>query len=133
MAKTANLHDVAVDAGAVGAFQVGQDDVVAVLLDLGVETADPFVVEAQPVALFAADRDRRRQVPEDAAFVDALKDLERNLGHSDSPPDPSSEAEEEILRHSPGYSTRGRDDYTVIVAFPSVHVNSSVAGMQPGK
>ena len=85
MAESADLHDAAVDAGAVGAFQIGQDDVVGVLLDLGVETADALVVEPQAVALLAADGDRCRQLAEDSAFVDSFQHLKRDLRHSTPP------------------------------------------------
>ena len=73
--QPADLHDVAVDAGAVGAFQVGQDDVAVVELDLGVEAADALVVEAEEVAFLPADGDGGGQVAEDAALVDAFEHL----------------------------------------------------------
>src|SRR5262249_49142209 len=53
--QAADLYGVAVDAGAVGAFQVGQDDVAVVLLNLGVEAADAFIIQAEDISLFAAD------------------------------------------------------------------------------
>src|SRR5437763_1618111 len=69
-AQSADLHDVAVDAGAVGAFEVGDDDLAVVELDLGMEAADALVVEPEDVALLPADRDRGWKVPIDFALVD---------------------------------------------------------------
>ena len=79
--QPADLHRRAVDAGAVGAFQVGQDDVAVLELDLGVEAADALVVEAQEVPFLAADGHRDRQVAEDPALVDPFEDLERHRLH----------------------------------------------------
>src|SRR5262245_42910424 len=72
---------MAVDAGAVGAVQVGQDDVGVVELDFGVVAADPLVVEAELVAFLAADGDGDAEVAPDAAFVDPLDHLERDRFH----------------------------------------------------
>ena len=71
VAQDAQLDVFAVDLGAVGAFQIGDDDLVLIFLDLDVKAADALVVELQRVAFFAADvtgvgnprtrgRDRRR-------------------------------------------------------------------------
>src|SRR5208283_6146319 len=76
-----DLHRVAVDPGAVGAFQVGQDDVAVVMLDLGVKAANPFIVEPEQVALLAADRQGDGQLAEDAALVDSLEHLESYVLH----------------------------------------------------
>src|SRR5215468_8360035 len=79
--EAADLHDGVVDAGAVGTFEVGEDDLAVVELHLGVVTADALVVEAQEVALFAADGHRRRQVAEDAALVDSVQHPKGNSRH----------------------------------------------------
>jgi len=79
--QPADLYDAAVDAGAVGAFEVGEDDVAVVFLDLGVEAADALVVEPHEVAFLAADGDRRGEVAEHAAAVHPLQDLKRDARH----------------------------------------------------
>ena len=78
---------VAVDTGAVGAFQVGQDDVVVVLLNLGVEPADALVVEAEDVALLAADGDGGGRVRGRCGPCRRLPAPERSLSSSTLPPD----------------------------------------------
>src|SRR5262249_33629575 len=88
-AQAADLHDVAVDAGAVGALEVGDDDLGVVELHLGVESADALVVEAEDVAFLAADGHGRLEVAEDAALVDAFEHLERYGWHRSDPLDAS--------------------------------------------
>src|SRR5262249_8801165 len=61
-------------------------DLAVVELDLGVETADALVVEAEQVALLAADRDRRGQLTEDPAFVDSFEHLKGYDRHRPHPP-----------------------------------------------
>ena len=56
--QDAQLRVFAVDAGAVGALQVGEHQLALVFLDLEVEAADPLVVELDRVAFLAADGDR---------------------------------------------------------------------------
>src|SRR5207249_659728 len=73
----------AVHPGAVGAVEVGQDDVAVLGLDLGVVAADPLVVEPQDVPLLAADRNRHRHVPVHAPLVDAFENEERHGTHSE--------------------------------------------------
>ena len=73
--QPADLHDVAVDARAVGAFQIGQNDFAVVELHFGVKAADPFIVEAQDIAFLPTDGDGRRHFTENAAFVDSFEDL----------------------------------------------------------
>ena len=53
------MDALAVDLGAVGALQVGKDQLAVVLLDLEVEAADPLVVELDGVAFLAAHGQRR--------------------------------------------------------------------------
>ena len=79
MAEPTDLHDMPVHTGAVGAFQVGEDQVVAILLDLGMVTTDALVVEPEEVSFFAANRERHGQVAEEPAFIDAVHDLKGHL------------------------------------------------------
>lgn len=69
VANDPHLDVFAVDLRAVGALQVGGNDLVVVFLELEVVTADPLVVELDRVALLAADRHRRGQVGEHTAAV----------------------------------------------------------------
>src|SRR5260370_36352093 len=77
-AQSPNLHHVPVDPRAVGAFQVGQDEIASVLLHLGVKAADPLVIEPQVVAFLTADRERKRKILENPALVHAVQDLNSN-------------------------------------------------------
>ena len=63
-------------------FQVGDNQPVMVFLNLDVITADPLVVELDGVSLFAADAHGGGELPEDAALVHAVDDLERGVRHS---------------------------------------------------
>ena len=67
------LHRLAVDLGAVGAFQVGQHHLAFVFLDLQMEAADPLVVELDRVPLFAADGQWGGNVFEDTPPVRPVK------------------------------------------------------------
>src|SRR5579871_1068606 len=69
-----------IDARAVGAFQVGEDHVVAVLLDLRMVTADSLIVQPQQIAFLTANREWHGQVAEQSAFVNAVHDLKGHLG-----------------------------------------------------
>ena len=60
--QSANLHDMAIDARAVGAFQVGENQIAGVLLHLGMVAAHALVIEPEEVALLAADCERNHQV-----------------------------------------------------------------------
>ena len=48
------------------------------------EAADAFVIEAKEVALFAADRQGRRQVTEYTTFVNAFQDLKSDRPYRSS-------------------------------------------------
>src|SRR5262249_17615835 len=84
-AEPADLHDVAVDPGAVGALQVGEDDLGVVALDLGVVAANALVVETEQVALFPANGHRGAQVAEDAALVNPFQYLKGDRRHRLTP------------------------------------------------
>src|SRR4029079_1967932 len=73
IAKDAKLDVFAVDLGAVGAFQIRDDDLVLVFLNLDVEAADPLVVELDAVPFFASDGYRRGKIVVDAAAVGAVE------------------------------------------------------------
>ena len=75
VAEDPELDRLAVDLGAVGALQVGQHELLVVLLDLQVEAADALVVELDGVALLAADGDRRGQVLERASPIGPVQNL----------------------------------------------------------
>src|SRR5207253_4162889 len=79
--EPADLDDIAVHAGAVGAFEIGQDYVAIVDLDLGMKPADALVVEAEEVAFLAPDRQGRCKVAENAALVYAFQDLNGYIRH----------------------------------------------------
>ena len=66
---------------AVGAFQVGGDDLVAVVLELEVIPADPLVVQLDRIAVLAADRHRRGHVFKHTAAVGAMQDAESDQSH----------------------------------------------------
>jgi hypothetical protein len=71
--QDAELDILAVDLGAVRAFQVGQHDLVLVFLNLDVKPAHALVVQLQRVALLAANRHRRLQLVEDAAAIGPIE------------------------------------------------------------
>ena len=83
--QPANLDRRAVHARAVGAVEVGQDDVAVFHLDLGVEPADALVVEPQAVAFLAADGDGDWEVLVDPALVHAFEDEESDGSHGVGP------------------------------------------------
>src|SRR5262249_28671363 len=80
-AETTDLHDGAVDARAVGAFQAGEDEFAVVELDLGVETAHALVVEPEDVAFLTANGNGRGQLAEHAALVDSFEHLKGYRRH----------------------------------------------------
>ena len=57
-AKDFQLADLTVDFGAVGAFQIGQNQVLVVEKYFAMVTADAFVIELNRIAFFAADGNR---------------------------------------------------------------------------
>ena len=75
------LDRSSVDSCSVGAVEVGEDNSAAIFLDLGVEAADPFVVELDSVVVFSADRDRSFDRLEDFASFESFEDLDRNVSH----------------------------------------------------
>ena len=84
VANDPHLDVLAVDLRAVGALEIGEDDLVVVLLELEVVAANPFVVELDRVALLAADRDRRGEAFEHLATVGAVQDSEGDIRHRHS-------------------------------------------------
>src|SRR5262249_2855268 len=84
--QPANLNDSAVDAGAVGAFQIRQDDLFVVGLHLGVKATDPLIVEANDIALLPANADGGRQIPKRASFINSFQDLKGYHRHQTAPP-----------------------------------------------
>src|SRR5581483_2873816 len=77
--KPANLYDVTVDACTVGAFEIGQNQVAAILLNLGVKATNTVVIQAKKIAFFPANRERHRQISENPSLIDAIQHLE---GHA---------------------------------------------------
>jgi len=76
VAQVPELDVFAINPGAVGALQVGQDHLVVIHLDLGVVAADTFIIQLNRVALLAADRDRRFQVGICASAVSTIENAE---------------------------------------------------------
>ena len=70
--QNAKLDVFAVDLGAVGAFQIGEHELLVIFLNLDVVAADAFVVELDGVAFFAADGDWRHEIGEDAPSIRAI-------------------------------------------------------------
>jgi hypothetical protein len=81
VAEDPHLDVLAVDLRAVGALQVGGDDLVAVVLEFEVIPADPLVVQLDRIAVLAADRDRRGHVFKHTAAVGAMQDAESDQSH----------------------------------------------------
>ncbi len=81
-AEDAKLDVFAVDLGAVGAFQIGEDDFFAVLLDLQMKAADALVVELDGVAFLTADGDGRGDIVEDATSIGTVQYPQRDQGHT---------------------------------------------------
>ena len=69
----AEMDALAVDLGAVGALQVGKDQLAVVFLDLQMEAADPLVVELDGIAFLAADGQRRGNVVEVPPAIGAVQ------------------------------------------------------------
>src|SRR5262249_49693146 len=80
-AKNPQLNIFAVDPRAVGAFEIGEHQLAAVLLNLDVVTADPLVVELHDVTFLAADRDGRGQMVVDPSAVCAVQNSQRYVSH----------------------------------------------------
>ena len=79
------LDGLAVDLGAVGAFQVGQHQLALVFLDFQMEAADPLVVELDGVSLLAADSQGGRNILENASPVSAVQNSQGNSCHGALP------------------------------------------------
>src|SRR5262249_8079907 len=75
-------------ASAVCTFEVGEDDLVIVVLHLGVEAADAFVVKPQHVAFLAADGHRGVEVAEDPPLVNPFQHLKGHCRHCNPPAAP---------------------------------------------
>ena len=67
------MDALAVDLGAVGALQVGQDQLALVFLDLQVEAADPLVVELDGIAFLPAHGQRRGNLVEGPPAISAIQ------------------------------------------------------------
>ena len=80
-AEDAKLGVLAVDAGAVGALQVGEHELALIFLDFEMEAADALVVELDGVAFLAADGDGRLKLLEHLAAVGAVEHTEGNASH----------------------------------------------------
>ena len=52
---------LAVDTSAVGAFQIGQNQLLLIFLDLDMKATDALIVELNRIAFLAANRNRRRR------------------------------------------------------------------------
>jgi hypothetical protein len=81
VADDPHLDVLAVHPRAIGALEIGEDDLVVVLLQLQVVPADPLVVELDGVPLLAADRDGHREMIEDTAPVGAVENAEGDGSH----------------------------------------------------
>ena len=66
---------MSVDPCAVGAFQVGEDQLPAVFLNLRMEAADTLVIQADAVFVLAANRDGRVQLAKNQAAFEPFKQL----------------------------------------------------------
>src|SRR5438132_2693556 len=64
-----------IDAGAVSAFQVGEDQIVPILLDLGMIPADALIIQPQEVTFFASNRKWHSKVAENSTLIDAIHGL----------------------------------------------------------
>ena len=76
-----HLHRMAVDAGPIGAVQVGQNNVIVVDLNLRVIPADALVIEANVVFVLPADGDGRGQIGKDLSPFESVDDLKRDVCH----------------------------------------------------
>src|SRR5262249_24357946 len=83
--QPAYLDHVAVDPRAACALQGRPNDLAVVELHLGVEATDALIVEAQHVAFYPAERDRSRQITENASLVDPFEDSKGYQRHRRSP------------------------------------------------
>jgi len=70
--QSPDLDGCAVYAGAVSAFEIGDDNIAILVLHFGVVTADSLVVQSQSIAFFATNGNGYRQVAEHATFIDAF-------------------------------------------------------------
>ena len=68
------LNLFAVDPRPIGASQIGEHDVLLVILYLDVEATDPLVVQLDRVAFFATDRHRRQNVLVHMTAIGAIDD-----------------------------------------------------------
>ena len=123
MPQPANLHDHAVDARAIGAVEVGQDNIVGVNLHLGVKPADALVVEPQDVPFLTTDGDRRLQIPKDPSLVDSFQDLKSQAHRFSRPQNGCTARIAELMTRLGLY----------ILGCQRLAVNSDVAGRQPGR
>jgi len=73
--KDAHLDRMAVDPSAVGALQIGEDNLAAVLLNLRVKAADPFVIQADRIIILAAERDRSWKIAKHQSALEAFEQL----------------------------------------------------------
>ena len=72
------MDALAIDLGAIGALQVGEDQFAVVFLDLEVEATDPLVVELNGIAFLPADRQRRGNVSEVPPPIGAIQNPQGN-------------------------------------------------------
>ena len=84
--QNSQLHRSTVDTGTVGTVEIGQDDVITIFLELGVEAADTFVVELNAVVVFAADCHGCLDIGKDTTTFEAFEDLDGDFSHRNSQP-----------------------------------------------
>ena len=70
-----------VDAGSVCAVEVGQNDSIAIFLQLGMKPADAFVIQSNEVVVFTADGNGRNQGGVNLAPFETFDNLNRDTGH----------------------------------------------------
>ena len=71
--EDADLDVFPVDFCAVGAFQICQDELFVIFLDLNVITADPFVVQLDRISFLSSDRNGRRKTFKDTTPIGAVQ------------------------------------------------------------
>jgi hypothetical protein len=80
-AQNSQLNVLAIYASAVGAFEIGKNELAGVFLDLDVVTADALIVELHHVTFLAADRHRRGQMIVDPSAVGAVQNSQCHISH----------------------------------------------------
>ena len=69
MPQDTQLNFFVIDLCSVGAFQIGQNEIFVIKLNLKVKPADPLVIELDRIPLFSPDGDRCRHIIEYATTI----------------------------------------------------------------